>query len=126
MSRRKSQGSRGVVKTAVILTLLPIPRPEASEQRTTVTQRHLRSGKEVAVTAAIAPAAAAAAVTSSKQMSFAQMSHAPDGKQWDTSPRYRQIDVEEGIAGNQKLPYQNEASTFSNQSSAKVSGCRGY
>ena len=24
----------------------------------------------------------------------------------------RQIDVEEGIAGNQKLPYQNEASTF--------------
>jgi hypothetical protein len=26
MSRRKSQGSRGVVKTAMILTLLPIPR----------------------------------------------------------------------------------------------------
>jgi hypothetical protein len=45
-------------------------------------------------------------------MSFAQMSHAPDGKQWDASPRFRQIDVEEGIAGNQKLPYQNEASTF--------------
>jgi hypothetical protein len=33
-------------------------------------------------------------------------------EQWDASPRYRQIDVEKGIAGNQKLPYQNEASTF--------------